>query len=624
MINFENIKIGFKAYLEKLQEKDGEKYNTESFSDISIFAYADEFKDYVEEELHILQELEELDMDIEDIMALGFSNNSFALPEATGEQTENGTVENEAVAEDATTPEDGTTVANEENNQNLANIFYTDFINDLLENEEVQNIVDVDGNSQIDEEEIKAFLEAIGKQDGDNESISLEDLFSTITNIGNNTFSISEPEAVVETVETTQTENVQQSSNNSANYNTGSGVRTSTQPKNPYAGMSVDELNSELNKKQGELSEVYSGSAPKLTELKEKENEAYKNYLDAVKNIDEKLAEELDSCKTAVEDQEKLIDEKTLEITNQESVLADAETAYKNAVSTKETLEGCLSSLQNARSNATDEEKAEIDAKISSVREQIEKAEDAVEAAKIAEEEARTKLETLKEEKLELEEKLTSLQEALIAKEEEIAKAHPEIAELQKTYNDIKAEYSNTKDEMATTLKAEIQNIVKQRDITKTEEAKKADKQLRRDNTLSAFSLYNEEKGKSIADAAESLYGNNPYSGGMCGAGVSDALAKALGERMRGNGCQWGDILEDNDNFVEVTEEITIDDFDDLPPGAVISWSTYEPGHTKSNGRYGHVCIVRENGGEISDFASNKISTSYYDWGATFRVFIPV
>ena len=77
MINFENIVVGFKAYLESLQESGEKDYDLESFSDVSIFMYSDEFKDYVTDELNLGSELES--MDLSELLSMDFSNNQFTI-----------------------------------------------------------------------------------------------------------------------------------------------------------------------------------------------------------------------------------------------------------------------------------------------------------------------------------------------------------------------------------------------------------------------------------------------------------------------------------------------------------------------------------------------------------------
>ena len=85
MINFENIVVGFRAYLESLQESGEKDYDLDSFSDVSIFMYSDEFKDYVTDQLDLDSQLGS--MDLSELFSMDFSNNQFAIPDE--EQTDN-------------------------------------------------------------------------------------------------------------------------------------------------------------------------------------------------------------------------------------------------------------------------------------------------------------------------------------------------------------------------------------------------------------------------------------------------------------------------------------------------------------------------------------------------------
>ena len=85
MINFENIIVGFRAYLESLQESGEKDYDLDSFSDVSIFMYSDEFKDYVTDQLDLDSQLGS--MDLSELFSMDFSNNQFTIPDE--EQTDN-------------------------------------------------------------------------------------------------------------------------------------------------------------------------------------------------------------------------------------------------------------------------------------------------------------------------------------------------------------------------------------------------------------------------------------------------------------------------------------------------------------------------------------------------------
>ena len=116
MINFENIVVGFRAYLESLQESGEKDYDLDSFSDVSIFMYSDEFKDYVTDQLDLDSQLESIDLS--ELFSMDFSNNQFTIPDE--EQTDNPAEDQDA------------------GQQN----FFTGLLNSLFKNDLVKNLLD--------------------------------------------------------------------------------------------------------------------------------------------------------------------------------------------------------------------------------------------------------------------------------------------------------------------------------------------------------------------------------------------------------------------------------------------------------------------------------------------------
>ena len=134
---------------------------------------------------------------------------------------------------------------------------------------------------------------------------------------------------------------------------------------------------------------------------------------------------------------------------------------------------------------------------------------------------------------------------------------------------------------------------------------------------------YNAEKGQALANAANELYGDNPYSNASCGSGVSAAISRGLGLSISGNGCDYRDLLRaDSTHFKEVTDQYpTVESLYNLPPGAIVSWQPY---NTTSLGRYyGHVYIADGQGNEISDF-KGAMNNEHYADGGSYTVFVPI
>ena len=94
-INFETLKMGFKAYLESLQEEtDTSKVESgvSDISDVSIFMHAEEFKEYVSDELNI--DISDIPMDISQLMEMEIVNGELVSKEDSESSTKTEDTEN--------------------------------------------------------------------------------------------------------------------------------------------------------------------------------------------------------------------------------------------------------------------------------------------------------------------------------------------------------------------------------------------------------------------------------------------------------------------------------------------------------------------------------------------------
>ena len=95
----------------------------------------------------------------------------------------------------------------------------------------------------------------------------------------------------------------------------------------------------------------------------------------------------------------------------------------------------------------------------------------------------------------------------------------------------------------------------------------------------------------------------------------------AFGYSTSGNGCDYGNVLAQRDDWVEITDSVqTLEDFQNLPAGAIVSWSPYNT--TSLGNTYGHVYIADGQGHGISDFKED-ITSYYMDRDSEWRVFLP-
>ena len=147
--------------------------------------------------------------------------------------------------------------------------------------------------------------------------------------------------------------------------------------------------------------------------------------------------------------------------------------------------------------------------------------------------------------------------------------------------------------------------------------------------------FYDEERGKELADKAKS-YATGKNKGKSCGGSVGTVYDEYYTGREACKGKDWGEVvLENNDDWMEITDYITVDDFPNLPDGAIISFSEYNYfGYSTLNGS-GHVEIVcsdyDKNGNRRATGASGYISKGEVfaqvnmitKGGGTYRIFIP-
>ncbi len=653
-MNFETLKLGFKNYLEELKETSNKNYNVGN-SEVSIFMYANEFKNYITDELNVDSSI--LSKSINDILKMDIVNgklvdkneeensDSFNLSDEAPVDGEI-SMENQPVEEvvESEQTENMTPIAEDENSENII----TELLNSILEDEGVKTLLDTDKSGELDDEEIQTFLDTIKGFDGDEEDISIEDIIGALQAIQDESFTlnseIEEPEVEdvpdVENSQQTQQPSRVSGGNSGGSYSSGGMTpAASSQPQEKtLENMTKEELNSELNKaqtdlsdKQNTLSSILDGSDSTIKELKGNIDDAYEAYQEQLELVDEELAKEVDALKTSIEDKQAEIDAKELEISNQETVVSDAETAYNNAVSTRETLESSLSTLKSTdKSNMDSSQQSELDSKISSLESEIEKAKTAENDAKTAWDDAKDKLETLKEQKTELETGeggLSKLEEQMTELEAKIAEEYPQIQQFMDDYNKAKDDLSSYKDSAVTTAKADVvqaQNYVNEINeaINNVDNKEKAS-----EYSLNPIDQYDAAEGQRLVDTAMEMLSKYGSSTGYCATGVSRTMAMAYGISMGGNGCDWDsnmDQLVSKGMFVEVTSEYpSSGDLTNLPAGAVVCWEA-TTGTGGGGYEYGHVTIADGNGGEISDHHASNIYQTIGGRSDTYRVYIPV
>lgn len=636
---------GFTSYLEELNEVSGKNYNTSSDS-VSIFMYANEFKNYIADELDVDASI--FSKSINDILNMDIVNGKLVEKEENLNQDEFVASEEDETKE-TSEPENETS-----SNNNKSDL--TDILNNLFQDSSVIEALDSNKSGDLDEDEITSFLNTIKDLDGDNTNISLNDILSGIDYIQNGQSLVTEeteenkPEEIQDT-ETAQGAQDSGAANGSANASGGSSgssggvsggssaagnVNGQGTDKKSLENLTKEELNSELKSaetdlsdQQAALSDILSGSDPKIAALQEAVDDAYETYQTELEKVDVDMAEKVDDLKQEIDAKEQEIDAKEQEISDQECTVSNCENDYNNAVSAKENLEGVVASLESAAASADEDEKADITAQLEAAKAQLEQAIQDVDAAKDAWDAAEEQLTKLQEQKENLqsgEGGLDSLNEQMTVLEQEIAEKYPEIQEYLAAYRDAKKDYTDTKQNAITDAKADILESQQYINDIKTAINDKENKEVAKEYSISPSSQYDEEEGQRLVNVARDMLARYGSTTGWCAAGVSRTINMAYGIAMGGNGCDWDtnmEKLEEQGLFVEATCDYpTADDLKNLPAGAVVCWEA-TTGVGEGGAKYGHVTIADGKGGEISDHYQ-QIITNVGGRSDTYRIFLPV
>lgn len=568
-MDFNRIKDGFKLYLAELNEKKGKSINEDLKlnNTASIFLHSNEFRNYLSSEYQIdtsimsksINDILNMDVvngklvDVEEMEdAVDFENGEFF--DVAGDEVE---AASENVFPDANISE-GTEVAEEsegavppadvpEKVENAGNISMTDIINEFFEDADIKSAIDADGNGELSTDEIQNFLGAASSLDGDEKNLSIEDLFSAADIIKENerisfTEDINKETAAIEdktdaSVKTEEKANepVPSSSGSSGVSGSSGGGYVGGSSGGGYVGgssgtasdgatsnvaktvdnMNADELKAELDTKKGELStkqteldKAASGETPELQAKQEAIDEAYDKYLEEVKNVDEKLAKELNEKKTDIDNKKQEIADKESEISENECKVSEAETAVSNAEAKIGSLESAISSISSSISSSdfSDEKKASLQSKKSELESQLKEAKQEKTDAEKSLEKAKDALKTSKEEKADLEKDLETFEGEMEEIEAKILEANPEIEEYMNEYKEAQEDFDTAKADAIS--KAQDAVKVAQDEVNKiqnklTEVQNKAIEASAKLSSLAGSYNYNGNEYNCIMDQAE-------------------------------------------------------------------------------------------------------------------------
>lgn len=621
-MNFETIKTGFLSYLEeKLNKTEGVKsgetndYSLNkviSDSEISIFLYSNDFKNYLVDEVGADSSI--FSKSVNEIMEMDFVNGKLVDPsennsdsfetdqasllsaeeinmsqeiapdgmpydEITIEEgnsaaglmqdTLNMAFENSAVISALDTDKTGSLNKDEVNaffdsvkasNENgeitfdgvadaIRNIInpeeanqgeeekadpITEILNAIYDNGTAVKALDIDGDGKLSDEEKAKFEQYVKdnfSQDGELTLQSLKDAFSSIID-GNFSYEktkddINNDKASIKAAEKPEASNASSLEGNNTgsvgNASSGNGAgsvsggggsgsvsggggsnfggssnigsSSSQAPK----GKTLEELEREKTTKEGEVSEareavneVYSGDNAEVKSAKEAEENAKKEYDEAVKN-DEKISDELKQKREKnLEDiatKEKEIDDKNIEINNKDTEISNLNTDLHSAESEVSALEAALKTYDSAKSDDP-EKQQELAAKKQQVEADLQAAKEKVEQIKQQIKEAEEQKKTLEENLNTLKSDLEKLNTTKSEIEKEItANCEPETKQAMDEYNKAKENTETVKETQAEKAKGEVDTKQKELDEINEQIDEKKAEETKSENSASEFDM---------------------------------------------------------------------------------------------------------------------------------------
>lgn len=449
--NFSDVKAGFQTYLENLYGKE-QINNDNAQGGVNLFDYNDELKDYLVNELNI--DVDSIEGSLSEILDRALIANINA----------------------------------DNTNQGNNNGFVTEYLFDLLRDNDFVKTIDLNGDSKLDNDEIKEFMEYISLNDNNAENVSYKDIYDGVNSVKNGEYIKDQLDAGNTTldvanqildnlseIQAEQAGNIQQAAPQNTNANTGasgasggSGSGDDTDEaiwvsgQTSLAGKTEEELleiKAEKQEKADEqrerLNSVYDGSDSGVKTREQNVQAAYELYM---RRLDEEKVDKtrLQEKISQIDAKEAQIDAQEIKISNQEAKIQQNENAYNSAKSTRENLESALSALQGASSDDPDEQAA-IEAQIASVT-------SALNTAKAKEEETKKTLEYSKRvlEKMEATKETYESDLAALNSEKDQIEAEilqtigPNIAEAMNGYNNAKENLNTYKENTAENIKAQI------------------------------------------------------------------------------------------------------------------------------------------------------------------------
>lgn len=512
--------------------------------------------------------------------------------------------------------EDGTVDGLEdENSKSMASV-----LNELMSIDGVSDKIDISGDGTVDATELEAFVKDIANADGDAKNLTFEDIDKFIEQMGIDLSHAAE-DAVLDALndidedekELTQANEASQSSGGTSGASGASGSsganrtqQTSQANKTPKEPETAEEIKTEIQNKQKEISDIEADAEKQIQEQQKAKQDAMKEAGVSEKQLQEyeKKEQELDGK----------ISKKENEIQNKDKDISDKESTISSNNSYLSSIEQQIASNESKKASLDGKEQsseiADIESKNSNLKaekEKIEKENQKAEKEIAKAKEEKTKLE---QEKTNLENQKQQLLEKTLgadgvgndakaeAAKQKARDAENKIAQIKSDKNSKVSEINGE----IKTLETKLQNV----------EAAEQRKTFLNENKAKTGGLG--LTGEELADIAKNV-GGAEGTVGWCLRGVNDTLEEAYGFRLSYNSAyQALGEMQNKDGFEDVTSDYNSpQDLANLPAGAMVIWD-------KGNGHeHGHISIALGDGTEASDHIQKQIT----GFGTKYHVFMP-
>ncbi len=489
---------------EASEENDEKKYDLDN-KNISVFSYADEFDQFLNEKYK--DDIDDAKMKTDDLLNLKFEDGKFIEEE---KKTDSEITDNAASTEEK----------NDEDTSD-AKLPLVGILNDLMTDEKMKSIIDSDGNGEINKSEAKAFLKAIEDLDGNSGDISIKDILAGTKKIQE--LDLSEYQDEDTDGDDSSTDGASSAagasdagtsgvSGYSPAYGSGGVSATSASPSSAQSvsetsntadeGESIEDLEKQKTEKENDVktaleafNQVYTGENTNVKAAQNKYDTSkadYEKLLQKEENLTAEQKKQLEDAIKKVEEKTKAVDQAQIKLQEAETALTTQQGIIAQDESNLGALKDALKAIKGQKGDDSDT-KSEIKSKTSELNSKISAAEKQLnnDKAKLKEltktrDKAKSELDTKQKDLEKAQGEKTKLETELIVNNEKVSQ---ELKSALTTFNEAEKNVQTVKDSEAETAKGAIDKSQGElREINNKISEKKAEK-TKEDNSVSSFNF---------------------------------------------------------------------------------------------------------------------------------------